>query len=221
MNAKNHEEKKHEKDMNENLNNQEANVNEPSKDQTPEAAPEQAAVQTPEQVLEAKCKQLEEEKDQLFNRLQRSLADMQNYQKKAVKDRQEAVQYTELSTIERYVFPVLDDLDRALKAAAEQGIKTDDPLYKGVDMIRQHIFGQLKQVGIERIEAEGKKFDLLCHEAIMELPTDQMPENTVVHVLNHGYTQHGKTIRAAKVVIAKPIKKEETQEATSEQNSQA
>jgi molecular chaperone GrpE len=208
MNANNHEEKKNEKDMDEKINNQETNVS------------EEVQTQTPEQILEAKCKQLEEEKDQLFNRLQRSLADMQNYQKKAVKDRQEAVQYAELSTIERYVFPVLDDLDRTLKAAAEQGLKPDDLFYKGVDMVRQHIFGQLKQVGIERIEAEGKKFDLLCHEAIMEMPTDQMPEDTVVHILNHGYTQHGKTIRAAKVVIAKPAKKNESQETTSEQSSQ-
>jgi molecular chaperone GrpE len=215
MKSNNEKDKKQEKDMEEKLNNEATSVNEQeqptAEGQTPEAA------QTPEQVLEAKCKQLEEEKDQLFNRLQRSMADLQNYQKKATKDRQEAVQYVELSTIERFVFPMLDDLDRTLKAAAEQGLEKEDPLYKGVDMIRQHMFGQLKQAGIERIEAEGKNFDLLYHEAIMEMPTDQIPENTVVHVLNHGYTQNGKTIRAAKVVIAKPTKKPESQETTSQQ----
>lgn len=215
MKSTNENEKKQEKDMEEKLNNEATdNVNEQGQPRAEGQTPQEP--QTPEQILEAKCKQLEEEKDQLFNRLQRSLADMQNYQKKAVKDRQEAVQYTELSTIERFVFPMLDDLDRALKAAAEQGLEKEDPLYKGVDMIRQNLFSQLKQAGIERIEAEGKNFDLLYHEAIMEMPTDQIPENTVVHVLNHGYTQNGKTIRAAKVVIAKPVKKSESQETTSQ-----
>ncbi|NLE28800.1 MAG: nucleotide exchange factor GrpE [Phycisphaerae bacterium] len=216
MKSSNHKPKKHENDMNEKLNNEEQIVNE--QEQTPvESCEVQAESQVAEDDLAARCKQLEEEKEQLFSRLQRSVADLQNYQKKAARDRQEAIQYAELSVIERFVFTMLDDLDRALKAAEEHGLGTQDPLYKGIDMIRQNLLGQLKQAGIERIEAEGKKFDPLYHEAIMEMPTNDVEENTIVHVMNQGYTQNGKTIRATKAVVAKPIPKTETQDTTSEQ----
>lgn len=163
------------------------------------------------EVLAGKVKELQGERDQLNNRLLRAMAEMQNNQKRAIKDRQDAVQRTELMAIERFVFPVIDDLDRALKAASEHGYKTDDPLYHGVSLVVQHIFASLKQINIEPIDAEGKHFDPLYHEAIMEFPVDNVPENTVVQVLTRGYTQEGRTIRPARVAIAKKKAEPQTQ----------
>jgi molecular chaperone GrpE len=153
-----------------------------------------------------KLQELQEEKDQLFARLQRSIADMQNYQKKATRDRQDAVQRAELGAIERFIFPLIDDLDRALKSATDHGYPKDDPLVHGVNLVLQHAFGQLKQLKIEPIEAEGMAFDPLFHEAIMELPTEGVPENSIVQTVTRGYTMDGKTIRPTRVVIAKSPK---------------
>ncbi len=170
--------------------------------QIPEEIP---AVTTPDDQTK-KVQELQEERDQLFARLQRSLADMQNYQKKATRDRQDAVQRAELGAIERFVFPLIDDLDRALKSATDHGYPKDDPLVHGVNLVLQHAFGQLKQLNIEPIEAEGKAFDPLFHEAMMDLPAEGVPENNIVQVVTRGYTQDGKTIRPARVVIAKSPK---------------
>jgi molecular chaperone GrpE len=163
------------------------------------------AAETPD-TLTSRVRELQEEKDQLFARLQRAMADLQNYQKRAIKERQEAVQRAEINAIERFVLPLIDDLDRAMKAAVEHGYSKDDPLFHGVNLVLQHAFGQLKQLNIEPIEAEGKPFDPLFHEAIMELPGGEHPENQVVQVVARGYTQDSKTIRPARVVIAKPAK---------------
>jgi molecular chaperone GrpE len=166
------------------------------------------ATETPKDI-ETICAELQDEKDQLFNRLQRSHADFQNYQKKAIKDRQESVERTELNTIERFLLPMIDDLDRAIKAADDHGYRNDDPLYAGVQLVRDQMISQLKQIGIEPIEVEGKAFDPLYHEALMEVPTDDVPENSIVYAMNRGYTQNGKAFRPVRVAIAKAIAKEE------------
>jgi molecular chaperone GrpE len=176
-------------------------VSEPQVDQV-------EATETPKEI-ETICSELQAEKDQLFNRLQRSHADFQNYQKKAIKDRQESVDRIELNTIERFLLPMIDDLDRALKAADDHGYKQDDPLFAGVKLVRDQMISQLKQIGIEPIVAEGKAFDPLYHEALMEVPTDDIPENSIVYAMNRGYTQNGKTFRPVRVAIAKAIAKEE------------
>jgi molecular chaperone GrpE len=201
----------HKKEQNENMQNENLTPQDEPREEEMEIREEVESLESPEE-LSALCKELQEEKDQLFNRLQRAIADLQNYQKKAVKERQESVHRTELNTIERFLLPMIDDLDRALKAAADQGFKTDDPLYAGVDMVRQHIFMMLKQLDIEPIEAEGKTFDPIYHEALMEVPTNDLPENTVVYAMSRGYTQKGKTFHPTRVAIAKPVKEEQKEE---------
>lgn len=192
------------------MNMEDVNKNEETTESKDAAATEPVEVHEGPETPDARIKELQAEKDQLFARLQRAAADLQNYQKRAIRERQEAEQRTRLATIELFLFPLIDDLDRALKAAAEHGYKTDDPLFLGVQLMREHAFGSLKQHGIEPIEAEGQPFDPLYHEAVMELPDPTVPENHVVQVMNRGYTLDGKTIRPARVVISRPPKPEST-----------
>jgi molecular chaperone GrpE len=187
------------KNMKEKEDNKQQEPQEPTQEQ---ALPDQIAPDDPAK----KVQELQEERDQLFGRLQRSIADMQNYQKKAIKERQESVQRAELGAIERFIFPLIDDLDRALKSATDHGYPKDDPLVLGVNLVLQHAFGQLRQLNIEPIDVEGKTFDPLFHEAMMELPTEGVPENSIVQLVTRGYMQDGKTIRPARVVIAKAMK---------------
>jgi molecular chaperone GrpE len=201
------EKKENNKPMNEEANNQ---IN-------PEevTSSEDFAVRESPESLENQIKELTDEKNQLFNKLQRTMADYQNYQKKSAKDRQEAVQRAELSAIERFLFPAVDDLDRALKAAVEHGLKQDDPFYKGVEMVREHLFGMLKQIGIEPIDAEGKIFDPMYHESLMQQPTGDVPEKTILQIISRGYTQNGRTIRPVRVVVSALPKVEPTENSVS------
>jgi molecular chaperone GrpE len=190
--------KKHDMKKEEELKNQQP--------QEPSTAPEESPVEAGPDDLNKIVQDLQEERNQLFQKLQRSVADLQNYQKKAIRDRQESVQRAELGAIERFVFPLIEDLDRALKSATDHGYSKDDPLVQGVNLVLQHSFGQLRQLNIESIEAEGKTFDPMFHEAMMELPTEGVAENTIVQVVSRGYMQDGKTIRPARVVVAKTPK---------------
>ncbi len=155
---------------------------------------------------------LKNEKDELFAKLQRSYADMQNLRMRTAQERTETIDRTTFETVEHFVFPLIDDLDRALQAAVDHGYSNDDPLYHGVDMVRQHAFKLLTQRGIEPIDALEKPFDPLYHEAIMEQPSDEYPEKTVMQVVSRGYTQNGKTIRPARVVVSKTVSESEDKE---------
>jgi len=170
--------------------------------------------QDPE-VLVCKLNELTEERDQLLGKYQRALADLQNYQKRAARERRDAVQKAEIDTIERFLFPVIDDLDRAIQAGSDHGYDNNDPLFAGLTMVHQRMLELLRQYGIEPIEAEGKPFDPLYHQATMDQPTDEHPEGHILQVISRGYTAAGKTIRPARVVVARKIKGEEDHEAKS------
>ncbi len=148
---------------------------------------------------------LEKERNELMSKLQRAVADFQNFKKRSAQERKETIDRTELNTIETYVFPLIDDLDRAIQAAIDHGYDENDPLLNGVEMVRQHAFKMLSQQNIEPIDALGKPFDPMVHEAIMEQPTDAVPEKTVLQVVARGYTQNGRTIRPAKVIVSKSL----------------
>ncbi len=148
---------------------------------------------------------LQAERDELLDKLKRAVADYQNYKKRVAEEKKQLIDQTELNTIELFVFPLIDDIDRALQAAIDHGYDPNDPLYQGIELVRDHAFKLLKQHNIEPIDALGKEFDPLFHEAITEQPTDNVPEKTVIQVVNRGYTLNGKTIRPAKVIVAKPI----------------
>ncbi len=176
---------------------------------TPEDQQQDEATET---VSPDEYKALEKERDELMAKLQRSLADFQNFRKRSAQERKETIDRTELNTIETFVFPLIDDLDRAIQAAIDHGYDENDPLLNGVKMVREHAFKMLAQQNIEPIDALGKPFDPLYHEAIMEQATDAVPEKTVLQVVSRGYTQNGKTIRPARVIVSKPLDNQKTNE---------
>jgi len=155
--------------------------------------------------------QLTEERDQLYQRLQREMADFQNYQKRTARERQELIERTEASTLQN-LLPVLDDLDRAIEAA-QNDTNHDDPVLSGIMMVRQRMLGLLKALGVEPIESVGEPFDPLYHEAIMQQPTDEYPVGAVLQEIQRGYMFKDRTLRPAKVIVARAL--EERQAAVS------
>src|SRR5262245_13695487 len=95
------------------------------------------------------------------------------------------------------ILPVLDDFERALKT------ETADKEYeRGIQLIYQRLYDTLKKMGLEPIEAAGKRFDPNHHEAMQREHTDEVEDQTVLEELQRGYNLRGKLLRPAWVKVA-------------------
>ena len=98
----------------------------------------------------------------------------------------------------RDLVPVVDDLGRALRSAAAEGLR------EGVDMVRARFLQQLARHGVQPVEAVGQPFDPRLHEAVEQQPTDDVDPGVVVAEWEAGYLLHDRLLRPAKVVVATP-----------------
>jgi molecular chaperone GrpE len=139
-------------------------------------------------------KKLEEAHD----RWVRTAADLENYRKRAQKERDE-VQKFGVEKLVKDLLPVLDNLDRALAAAA-----ADDPLVNGVKLVRASFEQALSRHGVKGFSAMGLPFDPARHEALMQVPTAEAAPGTVVLEHARGFTLHDRLVRPAMVGVAAP-----------------
>lgn len=134
----------------------------------------------------------------LEDRLLRLAAEFDNYKKRAVRDRE---QYVTLAN-ERLIgelLPILDDLERALVAAAQHEEAT---LEEGVALVHRSLASLLERNGVRAIAADGM-FDPHVHEALLAQPSDAA-EGSVIDVVQKGYTLGDRVVRPARVVVAGP-----------------
>jgi molecular chaperone GrpE len=94
---------------------------------------------------------------------------------------------------------VLDNLDRALAAA---GDRVDDPVVRGVSLVRQQFLATLEGLGVSRVEPEGHPFDPSRHEAVTSVNTPGVAPGTVVGVVRPGYLIGDEILRPAQVAVA-------------------
>jgi molecular chaperone GrpE len=141
---------------------------------------------------------LQAERDQLFDRLQRLAAEFDNFRKRNA--RENAV-LTERANerIVKDLIPILDDLGRALEAAAEH---EEAKLEDGVRLVHRSLAELLSKEGLAEIDTEGK-FDPHVHEALLSQPSDA-EEGSVIEVVQKGYKLGDKVLRPARVVVAAP-----------------
>lgn len=130
------------------------------------------------------------------DRLLRSAADLDNFRKRAAREREE-IQRFGIERVLKDLLPVLDDLDRALAAAA-----ADDPLVKGVQLVRAGFEQALARHGVKGFSAVGQPFDPTLHEALMQVPTAEAAPGTVVVEHARGFTLNDRLIRPAMVGVA-------------------
>jgi molecular chaperone GrpE len=76
-------------------------------------------------------------------------------------------------------------------------------MQQGVELVYKQLRDALEKFGIKQFAAEGEPFDPTRHDAMMQVVTDEVPENTVVQVLQNGYLYHEKVLRHAKVGVSK------------------
>jgi len=144
-------------------------------------------------------RQKAQERDEIFDRLQRTTADFLNYQKRMRKQQEELRQFA-VQELVTSLLPCLDNFDHAIAAAQDS---PDQALLEGVKLVEQEFFRVLSNVGIERMKVVGEKFDPNFHEAVMQQETEEVENHTVLEELRAGYTLNGRVVRAAQVKVSR------------------
>lgn len=147
--------------------------------------------------------QLQEAKDQAL----RAAAEAQNVRRRAERDVENAHKYGQEKLINS-LLPVLDNLDRAIDAIEKANASDDEisglkDLMEGVELTRKSAVDALKGFKVEVLEPHGEPFDPQFHEAMTMVPSDTAEPNSVIDVLQKGYSLNGRLLRAAMVVVAK------------------
>lgn len=143
--------------------------------------------------LEEKTSQCEDYK----NMVQRTAAEFDNYKKRTVKEKEALSLDIAIDTVNTFL-PVVDNLERALKAAEDMA---DNPLKEGVEMVMRQLKDCLEKLGVEAIEAVNNTFDPELHNAVMHVDDDENGENMVVEEFQKGYTMKGKVVRHSMVKV--------------------
>ncbi len=159
----------------------------------------QAEVSLREAELAAKLVEYETQLQQYKELLLRKAAEFENYKKRVESDSAAIVKFANEELIME-VLPIVDDVERSLKLSKDQ--KEFDAFYKGVELIYQKMLNMLSAQGVKTMDTVGKEFNVEYHEALMQVPKDDVPPQTVVQEVEKGYTLHDKVIRHAKVIVS-------------------
>jgi molecular chaperone GrpE len=146
---------------------------------------------------EERFRQAEEQLAAAREQRVRDAADLDNYRKRILREKEEAERYANERLVKE-VLPVLDSLDRALAAAG------DHPLRIGIEMTRRLFEDALARFGVKGFSAKGETFDPHRHEAIVSVATAAHPPGTVLEEQQRGFVMHDRLIRPALVMVAGP-----------------
>lgn len=133
---------------------------------------------------------------EMRDRYLRTLADFENYRKRADREKTDFFKYALAGTL-KDLLPVLDNFDRALDHADE-----GDEFHKGVSLIYKQLYDVLQKHGLKAIEESGVHFDPNIHEGVVREDDPSVPSHTVVAVLQKGYFLHDRLLRPALVKVA-------------------
>jgi len=172
----------------------------PKKEQKKEAK-EAKKLEGLQKQLDESLKQLEEDKvkiQQGKDDYLRLMAEFETFRRRSAEDRLNLISSASADTI-KGLLPVLDDCERAIKILEDS---SDDAAKEGTHLIYEKLTAYLKTRGLEKIEAQGQKFDTDFHEAVTQFPApDESLKGMVIDVVQTGYTLNGKVLRYAKVVV--------------------
>ena len=161
-----------------------------------ERKPSRTELEQQVSTLEERAGLLEKERDERLDDLKRVAAEFDNYRKRVARDQQSLAARAHERLVKE-LLPVLDDLERALEAAAEhQEAKLED----GVRLVHRELQEALSKEGLEEIETNGH-FDPHVHEALLSQPSDR-DEGAILEVLQKGYRLGDRVLRPARVVVS-------------------
>jgi molecular chaperone GrpE len=167
------------------------------KEQKPEAPPQTESTEAAEQNLQVE--ELQKQVTQYKDMLLRKAAEFDNYKRRIENETANIVRFATESLIDD-LLPVLDDFERSLKHSKET--KESDAVVKGVEMIYLKLAKVLEGRGVKAFETVGKEFSVDYHDALMQIPRNDLPPHTVIEEVEKGYMLNDKVIRHAKVVVS-------------------
>jgi molecular chaperone GrpE len=171
-----------------------------------------AAAESEEQRVENDLDQLlgdvRRERDEYLELAQRARADFENYRKRAARDVADAERRGR-SGLARELVPVLDNLERALRAggldpeATDVAVEGDEGgLAHGVRLVYRQVRESLERAGVEPYDPTGEQFDPEWHEALSTRPADGAHAGDVLETVEKGYRLDGQVLRPARVIVA-------------------
>lgn len=163
-------------------------------------APEQEGQEPGEEQADAKGPEKKDKKteqiEELTDRLQRSMAEFDNYRKRTEKEKAGMYVVGAREVIEK-ILPVVDNFERGL-ASAQEG----DPFAEGIQMVYKQLMTALSDMGVTPIEAVGQVFNPDLHNAVMHVEDPEAGENVIVEELQKGYLYKEFVVRYSMVKVA-------------------
>ena len=151
---------------------------------------------------ELNLEDLVKERDELKDKLMRSLAESENIRKRSLKDRQDAEVYA-VTKMSRDILSVYDNLQRALDLAEDILDENSLPMIEGLELTKKDLLEIFKRNKIEKIEPiSGDKFDPKLHQAMMEAPSDEVEKGHIIGVLTVGFLIGDRLLRASNVTVS-------------------
>jgi molecular chaperone GrpE len=144
--------------------------------------------------------ELQRQRDEYYDLLLRKSAEFDNYRKRIDRDRQAQSENAAASLVEE-LLPLMDDLERALKADA--GAEGGEAYRRGVELIQQQLGEILRKRGVRPIEAVGVDFDPHYHQAVSYEPAEGRREGEIVEEFRRGYMLGDRLLRPSMVKVAK------------------
>ena len=142
---------------------------------------------------------LQEKYDNLNNQYIRLAADFDNYRKRHEQEKEALLKYGAEKTLQKMI-EVLDNFERGLKAI--ETVEDCEKVKECYNLAYKNFTDVLTKAGLETIKAEGEEFDPNFHEAVMQTPTSDKPEHTIVAELQKGYKLGDKVLRPTLVNVA-------------------
>lgn len=169
----------------------------------PEAAEENGKSDTEKKGFFGRKKEKKDPRDEkieeLTDRLQRSMAEFDNFRKRTEKEKTAMFEIGAKDMVER-ILPVVDSMERGLAAIPEED--KGSPFAEGMDKIYRQLMKTLEEAGVKPIEALGKPFDPNFHNAVMHIEDESLGENIVSQELQKGYTYRDTVVRHSMVQVA-------------------
>lgn len=148
---------------------------------------------------EAENNQLQEKYDELNNQYLRLAADFDNYRKRQAQEREALLRFGTENALSKLI-EVLDNFERGAKAL--ENVEDCEKCKESFNLVHKQALDVMTKLGLETIEAQGKDFDPNFHEAVMQTPTSEYPEHTIIAELQKGYKIGDKVLRPSLVNVA-------------------
>jgi molecular chaperone GrpE len=168
------------------------------------AAGEESASEV--ELLREQLRLKEEEAKNNYDRFVRQTAEIENFKKRALREKEDAIRYAN-ETLIKELLPIVDNLERAVSHARAGG--NGESLVEGVEMILKGLFDALGKHGVSQISAVGQPFNPQLHEAMAQIESDSGTPNTVLQEHQKGYLLKERLLRPALVTVVKGSKSNE------------